>query len=275
MQGIYMIKNAKNKMVYIGSSYDILKRWKEHIALLEKNKHHSYKLQSDWNKYNIYDFNFLILECVEERKDLIEREIYYVKKYNSTNNKLGYNLMMPVCEDRLKRENHLITYQNKDEYEKLKSIIKENVILHEKHNYIFKKETALSREWFRVNKSEIEKVRKCTYNFLKMTGENSKQESFVWTTFLNVSYLMKFEGGQRVFTDINSDVNKNKDKKEKLAFVANIYPNMNNSLDITKEEYALNVMLHWIINNGNIYKKFYLYIPSVRMLRLFKEWLNK
>lgn len=82
LSGIYQIQSIiKPERIYIGSSIDITKRWKEHLRNLNKNKHHSIKLQNHYNKYTKEDFIFIVLEvCIPEF--LIVREQYYINSLN-------------------------------------------------------------------------------------------------------------------------------------------------------------------------------------------------
>ena len=88
MIGIYKIENIINNKVYIGSSNNIERRWKEHIRLLNNNEHHSIKLQRAWNKYGENAFEFSVLEeCDADR--LLYLEQYYIDKFGSSFE--GYN----------------------------------------------------------------------------------------------------------------------------------------------------------------------------------------
>lgn len=95
---IYKIINRINNKIYIGSTYNIVKRKNIHIYLLKNNKHHSILLQRAFNKYGESNFKFEILETVEDRSKLIEREQYYLDTLlfaseNNDNFKLrGYNI---------------------------------------------------------------------------------------------------------------------------------------------------------------------------------------
>ena len=51
--GIYKITNKINNKMYIGSSKNITGRWNYHIDDLFENKHHSYKLQKEFNEFGI------------------------------------------------------------------------------------------------------------------------------------------------------------------------------------------------------------------------------
>lgn len=90
ISGIYSITNIANNKLYIGSSKNIYKRWKEHRNMLKKNEHHSKHLQAAWNKYGEESFIFNILEeCNNE--DLLAREQYYMDLYCSYDGYYGYN----------------------------------------------------------------------------------------------------------------------------------------------------------------------------------------
>lgn len=97
MVGIYKIENKVNGKVYIGESINIENRWSQHIKDLNENKHHSYKLQSDWNKYGEVNFIFEILLKVELSKVnpikkalCLLKEEEYISNLNSITN--GYNI---------------------------------------------------------------------------------------------------------------------------------------------------------------------------------------
>lgn len=100
--GIYLITNLVNNKVYVGSSVDLLKRYKEHEYYLKKNKHHNMHLQRAWDKYGENNFSFSILEIVFEKNELIEREQYWMDFYNVSEK--GYNIN-PVAGSNLGRKN--------------------------------------------------------------------------------------------------------------------------------------------------------------------------
>ncbi len=91
MSYIYKIENKINGMVYIGQTNkeNPIKRFKEHIRDSRKEKLKHRPLYKDFNKYGIENFSFEILEETEFSDD---REIYFIKLYNSTIN--GYNISL-------------------------------------------------------------------------------------------------------------------------------------------------------------------------------------
>ena len=90
--GIYKITNVKNNKIYIGSSNNILQRWKNHIRELESNKHKNIYLQYDWNKYQKENFIFEVLEkCDEDIRYSVEQD-YLNKLMPFYRTGKGYNI---------------------------------------------------------------------------------------------------------------------------------------------------------------------------------------
>lgn len=98
MIGIYIFKNKINGKVYIGQSVNIAKRYIKHKFACNniKSKEYNYPLYVAIRKYGWENFSFEILEeCTIEQ--LNEKEIYYIKKYNSYTgfkNSNGYNMTL-------------------------------------------------------------------------------------------------------------------------------------------------------------------------------------
>lgn len=93
MIGIYKITNKVNGKVYIGQSVNIKNRWKRHrkTPYDPNDKSYDLPLYRAIRKYSLDNFSFEILEeCNIE--ELNEKEIYWIKYYNTTNEENGYNL---------------------------------------------------------------------------------------------------------------------------------------------------------------------------------------
>ena len=88
--GIYSITCKVNNKVYIGSSINIAKRWREHLSLLRSDKHPNQYLQHTFTKYGEESFSFSIVVGCEPEMLLIEEE-KQIKIYNSFND--GFNLV--------------------------------------------------------------------------------------------------------------------------------------------------------------------------------------
>lgn len=92
--GIYKIFNKVNDKLYIGSSINIVGRWKKHIYDLNNGIHHNIHLQRAWNKYGEDNFGFKIIELVDGEDNLVEKEQYWIEQSNCCNPDFGYNLSL-------------------------------------------------------------------------------------------------------------------------------------------------------------------------------------
>ena len=87
--GIYKITNQKTKECYIGQAVDLATRWKDHAKCgLGIDTPIGNKLYRSMQEFGIQNFSWEVLEeC--ERKDLDEKEKYYINLYMSK--EYGFN----------------------------------------------------------------------------------------------------------------------------------------------------------------------------------------
>lgn len=91
--GIYIITNLINKKFYLGSSMNLKKRKATHLSTLRNKKHHNKHLQNAWNKYGEKNFEFDIVEYIEDENLLKEVEQFYIDDFKLTKNrKQCYNI---------------------------------------------------------------------------------------------------------------------------------------------------------------------------------------
>lgn len=87
--GIYKITNVNNQMVYIGQAASIGSRWKTHVKRgLKAEEGTSNRLYTALWEEGIENFTFQVVEFCD-RKDLTEREKFYISMYQSK--EYGYN----------------------------------------------------------------------------------------------------------------------------------------------------------------------------------------
>lgn len=79
--GIYCLHSKSNGKRYIGSSKDIVFRFRAHISKLKNGKHVNQHLQNAFNKYGLEDFNFCILEeCLPS--ELLHKEQQQINSFS-------------------------------------------------------------------------------------------------------------------------------------------------------------------------------------------------
>lgn len=76
--GIYAIKSKIDHKFYIGSAVNLSKRYFIHLGDLVFSRHKNRKLQNFCDKYGIDKIEFILLETVPNKKDLLKREQWYL-----------------------------------------------------------------------------------------------------------------------------------------------------------------------------------------------------
>lgn len=90
IKGIYKIRNCINGKVYVGQSINIKDRFSKHKYAAKKNL--SYPLYNAIKKYGKENFEFVLIEEIENVSGLDLRELYWINYYKSTDRNYGYNI---------------------------------------------------------------------------------------------------------------------------------------------------------------------------------------
>lgn len=184
--GVYKIYFLHNpKKVYIGSTWferknsvktGFYQRKYNHLNSLRKNKHSNIYLQRTFNKYGEESFIFEIIECCKDKYECIVRENFYIHLYDSSNNKIGYNLTKTATMAGYKKTQTQIENHRKS----LKKYFEENTVYNKKLTFEFiqniknLKEQNYSRDYI-CQKLGIKKS--SYYNALKQYESNIKNNN--------------------------------------------------------------------------------------------------
>ena len=159
---IYRIYNTETEKNYIGSTNNLRRRIKKHRDELSSGKHSNKHLQNAYNKYSRESFDVFIEEIVDV-ENLIERETYYIEKYNSFNEHYGYNLCAPG-----KFPKH-----TKESKKKLEDASKARILpviaINKDTGEFFKEFESVSSaaEYFNTSSSNISRTCKGVINYMK------------------------------------------------------------------------------------------------------------
>lgn len=86
---VYKVTNLINDKIYIGITIrDVISRWKDHIG--ESNKKTNNRFHNAIRKYGESNFEIEVLYNAKSKRSLLDKEIFYIKQYNTTSKK-GYN----------------------------------------------------------------------------------------------------------------------------------------------------------------------------------------
>lgn len=89
---IYGILNLRNGKIYIGSAVKANMRLNFHRHKLVKNSHDNVHLQRAWNNDGAITFDFIVLEYVGNKNNLLAREQYWINLTDSSDPEFGYNI---------------------------------------------------------------------------------------------------------------------------------------------------------------------------------------
>lgn len=84
MYQIYKITNQKNGMVYIGSSIEVERRWRQHkeASINEKDHHYNYPLMIAFREFGIANFTFEVIDTLPDHQAMIKAEHDWIIKEN-------------------------------------------------------------------------------------------------------------------------------------------------------------------------------------------------
>jgi len=90
--GVYSITNQLTGMIYIGSSKNIIDRFRNHKGYLKLGRHHNKQLQNSWNTHGEKAFIFNIIEKCQIN-ELTSREQFWMDRLGATKTKTGFNIL--------------------------------------------------------------------------------------------------------------------------------------------------------------------------------------
>ncbi len=261
MKKIYFMKNEKNEIIYIGKTKNLSKRLHSHK--IEKKKEDWYS-EVKSIEYISYDNNYM--------GDIME--IYYIGKHKPIYNvEYIYKEELSIDLSKYEKTKLKLNYQEIDfnlkEIDTFdKNYFKKFKIYEGSLNDIGKNRNSVCDSWFE-NQANIIKIKNNIYNYFK-TKTKTKYTENAWTCVDRLYDALKGDGYTRGWLNVYNKDNKYNIKS--VAFISNIFT-YNKNIKEDEELYALKVLLNFLYSfktDSNID----LYIPSLRMRELLKDWLD-
>lgn len=154
----------------------------------------------------------------------------------------------------------------------------------DKLNMIGDRETDLSKSWYERNKKNVSMsvLKNNISNFFRNVRHDRSTDN-IWTTFKDFYSQLKGKGYTKGFLPLNSRATNEYRDRTSVVYPVNRYLNpfvknffVSNGIQVDEDGYALSEMLQFIwrsaIRNG---EEIWVYVPSVRMRNLLKQWIEE
>ena len=92
--GIYGIRNTLNNKLYVGKTKCFYKRCHSYLSIIRKenkSKNMNEHLYNSIVKHGLNNFEFFIIEYVDDLNIISDRELFWMNHYNTHNQQKGYN----------------------------------------------------------------------------------------------------------------------------------------------------------------------------------------
>ncbi|AXF52519.1 MAG: hypothetical protein [Caudoviricetes sp.] len=216
-KSIYKITNLINNKIYIGQSINPKKRLKQHGINFGSKGGLSHSEESLINKairkYGLENFGFEILE--EQIENYNEREIYWIKYYDSNNREKGYNITVGGENPPIRKgEDNSNAQHTQKEINEIKKLLKESnlsiVEISKKYNY---KSCAVissinqGKSW--RNENEQYPLREVLKRVINQQNLREIVYDLLYTELTQLEIANKYRIGRHVVTAINTGSNHN------------------------------------------------------------------
>lgn len=149
-------------------------------------------------------------------------------------------------------------------------------------NVMGERDNAFSKNWWRHKSlTKVAAIRNDVCKYLRYVCD-AKSEDSMWSVFADMKKKCSPNGFARGFCPCNARATNMYSDRKHLAYLLNVYENpevikwfAGYGIKVDQEAFALSQLLQWIwrsaIRNGEPVK---LYLPSARMRRILREWLE-
>jgi len=270
----------EGNIVYVGRTHNIVKRFLQHDHLTDNIKKIEYiecATEADMCWKEIYYINLFANDKTTNVSDLYEGGVTDIHIKDTWKLYRAKNFTDYFDEQKISKNYSLLS--NPDLISKIHLI---HIFENEKLNAIGSQEYDLSRKWFYDSKTQnnVTTLKNHLLNYFTNIC-NAKTSECLWTTFDETVIFLKGKGYARAYISLNSQninlENNHRENRRYLAYACNnFYSTIKTPIaGVDEDGYALSEMLQFIwrsaIRDG---KEIWLYIPSIRMRTLLKQWIK-
>lgn len=161
--------------------------------------------------------------------------------------------------------------------------IKDKIHIYE-GNLNFQRGITLSSSWFKekADENDLEVVKNNTYNYFKHKIKGCSDKN-MWTCLKDFRHKLKGKGYSKGFIELNARSTNKYKHKTNLAYLFNRYMKppiynflITHNIEFDNDMYALGDLIQWIFRSAiREGEDINIYIPSLRMRELLKEYLGK
>lgn len=90
LSGVYMIRNQLTEREYIGSTFDLRRRWGQHLSTLRGKRHQNPYLQYDYDEMGAKAFVFVVLRRIPP--PVTRAQLVAAETEDASNTENSYNL---------------------------------------------------------------------------------------------------------------------------------------------------------------------------------------
>lgn len=141
---------------------------------------------------------------------------------------------------------------------------------------------ALSMNWFKKSKSNVDQLRRNISNCFNNVWRDVPANRKLWGSYVGECSKIRGKGYTKSFLTFNAKATNEYRGRDCLVYIANLFMNINekkfymkHGIEVDEDMYALSIMVQWIwrsaIRDGN---EIFLYIPSSRMRGLLQNWIE-
>ena len=255
---------------YHGRFNELKKKAKQRNLLMFENTILFWSLPA--HSFSVFEEVFVLTYLFEA-----QMQCYYYRMHNLEFEYMGV--------DKTDKGYEFVDYASVPEYAR-RLIDKVHILYDEKANSIGKQPSALSSNWYNLDRKyggeKVKKLSRAIYNVLHNKFRTSVRDA-IWTTYKEQRNCVAHKRYNQCFVSCNARATNAYRDRHYLAYCVNIYFQpilkryfISQGVEVHEDRYALSEMIQWVWRSAiRCGEEIWIYVPSSRMRGLLKGWLEE